>query len=192
MRFDFVVRMRPDNVFSSGTFPPLWQLYANAFDKASESSRGHGCCESGPPPILVARSMGPFPLMLNDMFFIAPRQFAWPPFNGIEFMRTCPGQTMTRPQPAGDCCGGSWQLLACTLGHAGRCGRVRENVANSSLVLPASFFAHDTVRQSCWKPPEHASPDTDNGGARGRGRGRGGRGRGGRGLLRATADSSDD
>ena len=163
MRFDFVVRMRPDNVFPPRTFPSLRQLYANAFDNAS-----NGRCESGPPPVLVARAIGPFGTwvrpMLNDMFFVAPRQFAWPPFNGIEFMRTCPGKTMNRPRPEGDCCGGSWHLLKCALGHAGQCGTVRGNVANSSLVLPASFFAHSTVRQSCWKPPEHASPDTDNGG----------------------------
>ena len=34
--------------------------------------------------------------MLNDMFFVAPRQFAWPPFNAIEFMRVCPGRTERR------------------------------------------------------------------------------------------------
>ena len=152
MRFDFVVRMRPDNVFPSGIFPPLRQLYAKAFKYASNSSRAHGRCESGPPPVLVARAVGPFGKwaipMLNDMFFVAPRQFAWPPFNGIEFMRTCPGQTMKPPRPS-DCCGGSWQLQKYALGHARQCGTVRGGVASSSLVLPASFFDHSVVRQSC-------------------------------------------
>lgn len=42
------------------------------------------------------------------------------------------------------------------------------------------------------EPEAAATPDADNGGGRGRGRGRGGCGRGGRGLMRATTDSSDD
>ena len=116
MRFDFVVRCRPD-VFYPEPLRTLDALYADASALAARQSYrrfgasrlGPGASAAGYPPVIVsqygAMKESSTTLFLNDMFWVAPRRLAWPLFNGIELMRRCGGRRV--PAAAFDCCKGS-------------------------------------------------------------------------------------
>jgi hypothetical protein len=126
MRFDFVVRCRPD-VFYPEPLRTLEALYADASALAARQSYrrfgaarlGPGASSAGHAPVIVSQhgvtKESSTNLFLNDMFWVAPRRLAWPLFNGIELMRRCGGRRV--PAAAFDCCKGSEMLLHCALGQ---------------------------------------------------------------------------
>ncbi len=166
MKFDFVVRIRPD--VTTRRLAPIRTLYMNALryvdtvDHAkapvslvlphARAVNGTGVlCHLSAPPVLVSQSQAPekaHPYFVNDMLFIAPRQHARPLFNAIELMSSCPGR-LGRARRY-DCCAGSEALLQCALGaNSGNCGKTASRTvpAGSVILLPARRFSH-TVRRN--------------------------------------------
>lgn len=155
MRFDFVVRLRTD--MRSIRLPSLLTLYTRALNYSLATKAGHSHCKSAIPPVLFSHSLmeNSPPDSLNDMIYVAPRQYASPLFNAIKLMRSCPG--LAGHGHRYDCCSGSEQLLQCALGHAGRCGNGPFGTASKahhvpvggSLIVPARWFLHGVQREKC-------------------------------------------
>ena len=84
--FDFGVRLLTD--MRSPSLPSLLTLYARALNYSRSTKADHSHCNSAIPPVLFSRSLlnepGTPPDFLNDMIYVAPRQYARPMFNAAD------------------------------------------------------------------------------------------------------------